>query len=153
MKILLVVLITLFATGANAGPIGEAGSTVDAHARDATQASAHDTVPVDTLTGQVGSIGEEYGNIETTIEQNHLDALGISTGDLFIVTHGDQSVTVLLGKTYEDVERGEWISFLNWEGKLRLARSFANAADTLGAMPGDEIILSRAPVPVESMPD
>lgn len=143
MKILLVVFITLLTTGVNAGPIGEAGATVD----------AHEPVPVDTLTGQVGSIGEEYGNIETTIDQNHLDALGITTGDHFIVTHRDQSVTVLLGKTYEDVERGEWISFLNWEGKLRLARSFANAAEALDATPGDEIVLSRVTVPDESMPD
>jgi hypothetical protein len=123
--------------------------SIGASAETGQQANTANTdieviAPADTLTGQVASIAAEYGNIETTFDQRHLDALGIAMGNDFIVTRGETSVTVRLGKTYEDVERGEWIALVNWEGKLRLARSFANAAETLGASAGDDLVLAPA---------
>ena len=93
--------------------------------------------------GEISTIGEEYGNLETSLDQDDLDTLELTTGDTFTLSHGENSVTVTLGKTYEDVEKGEWISFLNWEDKLRIARSFENAAETLGAKAGDAITITR----------
>ena len=95
------------------------------------------------VTGTIESVAEEFGNLETSLTDEELEPLSLKVGDHFSVTHGDQTVPVYYGKTYEDVEKGKWISFLNWEKKLRLARSFANAAETLDAKVGDEITVSK----------
>ena len=100
-------------------------------------------VLAESVTGKIESVAAEYGNLETSLTQDDLDSLAIKVGDHFTVTHGTQTITVYLGKTYEDVKKGEWISFANWEKKLRIARSFANAAETLGAKVGDEVTIEK----------
>ncbi len=97
----------------------------------------------DAADGSIATVAAEFGNIETTLTQEDLDRLEIRVGDDFQLTHKDTTVTVRLGRTYEDVERGEWIAFINWEDKLRVARSFANAAETLGAEDGDPLTIAR----------
>ena len=107
--------------------------------------SCSSVLPVpDAVSGKIEIIGEEYGNIDTTLTQTDLDKLDLKVGDDFALTHNTTTVTVHLGKTYEDVEKGEWVSFLNWEDKLRLARSFANASETLKAEVGDDITIRKA---------
>ena len=96
-----------------------------------------------TAKGTIENIGPEYGNLETSFSQDDLDHLDIQIGDKFNLTHGATTVTVHLGTTYEDVEKGEWISFLNWEKKLRIARSFANAEKTLEAKAADGLTISK----------
>ena len=91
------------------------------------------------VTGTIESVGSEYGNLETSLSHEDIEALSLEVGDHFTVAHDGQTIRVYFGRTYEDVEKGEWISFLNWEKKLRIARSFANAAKTLGAKAGDEL--------------
>ncbi len=93
--------------------------------------------------GTIEVIGDEYGNLETSITQADLDSLALVLGDNFTMTFGKTSVSIHLGKTYEDVENGEWISFINWEKKLRIARNLANAAETLNAKAGDSFSINK----------
>ena len=93
--------------------------------------------------GTIEAIGDEYGNLETSITQVDLDSLALVVGDNFTLTFGQTSVSVHLGKTYEDVELGMWISFVNWEKKLRIARNTANAAETLNAKVGDVFSITK----------
>ena len=95
------------------------------------------------ITGTIESIAAEYGNLETSLSHEDIETLSLEIGDHFTVAHGDQMITVYFGKTYEDVKKGEWISFLNWEKKLRIAKSFANAAETLDAKAGDDLTISK----------
>ena len=92
--------------------------------------------------GKIEKITREYGNIETTLTQQDLDQLDLQTGDDFQLTHKATLIIVHLGETYGDVEQGAWISFINWEGKLRIARNSANAAETLDAAEGDDLTIS-----------
>jgi len=93
--------------------------------------------------GTIEAIGDEFGNLETSITQADLDSLALVVGDNFTLTFGKTTVSVHLGKTYGDVENGEWISFVNWEKKLRLARNLANAAETLNAKVGDAFSIKK----------
>ena len=93
--------------------------------------------PSASTTGTIEAISEEYGNLETSITQADLDNLALRVGDNFTLNHGEESVSVYLGKTYEDVAKGEWVSFVNWEKKLRIAMNLANAAETLNIKAGD----------------
>ena len=93
--------------------------------------------------GTIEAIGDEFGNLETSISQTDLDSLALVVGDNFTLTFGKTTVSVHLGKTYGDVENGEWISFVNWEKKLRLARNLANAAETLNAKVGDAFSIKK----------
>ena len=92
--------------------------------------------------GKIEKIAGEYGNIETTLTQQDLDRLDLQTGDDFQLMHKEVLIIVHLGETYGDVEQGFWISFINWEGKLRIARNAANAAETLDAAEGDDLTIS-----------
>ena len=98
------------------------------------------------VTGTIESVGSEYGNLETSLSHEDIKPLSLEVGDHFTVAHDGQTIRVYFGKTYEDVEKGEWISFLNWEKKLRIAKSFANAAETLDAKAGDYLTISKIAV-------
>ena len=98
------------------------------------------------VTGTIESVAAEYGNLETSLSYEDIETLSLEIGDHFTVAHGGQRITVYFGKTYEDVQKGEWISFLNWEKKLRIAKSFANAAETLDAKAGDYLTISKIAV-------
>tara|TARA_B100000579_G_C22489183_1_gene691596 strand:+ start:89 stop:451 length:363 start_codon:yes stop_codon:yes gene_type:complete len=97
----------------------------------------------ESTSGTVESISSEYGNLETSITSNVMDSLGIKVNDQFIINYGGEKITIYFGKTYSDVESGDWISFINWENKLRIARNHKNAAEALGAKVGDSFTISN----------
>jgi len=94
------------------------------------------------VSGEVAVVSEEYGNLDTNIMQKPFEATGVKQGDFFTATVGDKSARVLYGKTYSDVKKGEWIAFITDYGNLRIARSFASAAEGLSASQGDPITVS-----------
>jgi S-adenosylmethionine hydrolase len=100
-------------------------------------------VRADELKGTIVGISEDFGNLDTSFSQANVDTLGIELGSEYTLLHQDTSVTVTLGSTYSDVAEGEWISFLDDLGKLRIARNFENAAATLDAKVGDAIAIAR----------
>jgi len=97
------------------------------------------------LTGEVAAVSEEYGNVETNIMQKPFEALGIRQGDKFEVAVGNQSAIVHYGKTYSDVEKGEWVGFITDYGNLRIAISYGSAADGLNASLGNVIKVKALP--------
>ena len=51
-------------------------------------------------------------------------------------------VTVLLGSSYDDVGRGEWVGIMRAEGVLMVARNLADACKTIGCQVGDRVQIS-----------
>ena len=101
------------------------------------------SVGAESTSGTVESISTEYGNLETSITLETLGSLGIKVNDHFVMDYKDTKIPVYFGKTYSDVESGEWVSFINWENKLRIARNQKNAAETLSAEVGNTFKISK----------
>ena len=97
--------------------------------------------------GQINSLSEGFGNLDTDLLESDLDKLGITQGSSFGLTHKETTVNVLMGTTYSDVPRGEWVALLNRDGTLRIARNLENAGETLGAKAGDRLFIK--PIPQE----
>jgi pimeloyl-ACP methyl ester carboxylesterase len=89
--------------------------------------------------GSVTEVTSDFGNINTDFIIADLEKIGIDRRDTFTVKSGSNSVSVVLGTDYGDVSRGEWVAFISWEGMLRIARNFDNAAEGLGCKTGDSI--------------
>lgn len=120
----------------NSGSVGGSETTAVAPVSTAL-------LTTDSARGQITEVGAEYGNLETSLVATDLLHIGLAKGDTFTAVCNKNEVSVYLGDTYEDVAEGEWIAFLNWEGKLRLARNLKNASETLSAKAGDVVTISR----------
>lgn len=92
--------------------------------------------------GLVTEVTSDFGNINTDLIMTDLEKIGIDRRDTFMVRSGDKSVSVVLGTDYGDVPRGEWVAFISWEGMLRIARNFDNAAEGLGCKTGDSLTIT-----------
>ncbi|SVA82208.1 uncharacterized protein METZ01_LOCUS135062 [marine metagenome] len=92
--------------------------------------------------GSITEVSSDFGNINTNIIMKDLEILGIDRRDSFNIMCGNKTVKVVFGTTYSDVPRGEWIGFISWEGILRIARNFENAAQALGCKTGDRVLIT-----------
>ncbi len=119
------------------GISGCAVSTGGAAANDVEE------VAVQRLTGTITEVGREFGNLDSDIPESAINAAGISKGDRVRFECNGRTFDVTVGTTYADVARGEWIAFINWDSKLRFARSFANAAETSGCKKDDLISVTQ----------
>ena len=97
------------------------------------------------LEGKIKEVGNEYGNLDTDIAESLVEAYGLRQGDKFLFSCNDKSFTATLASDYGDVPRGDWLGLVNWEENLRLARSFANAAETSGCGVSDVVTISPVP--------
>ncbi len=95
--------------------------------------------------GSITEVSSDFGNINTDIIMKDLEILGIDRRDSFNVIYGNKTVGVLFGTTYSDVPRGKWVGFISWEGVLRIARNFENAAQALGCKTGDRVLITAVP--------
>ena len=86
-------------------------------------------------------ISEEYLNINTDLSQERLTAVGITAGTSFAATYEGRTVQALLGTSYSDVERGEWIAQIEEDGNMQLAISFGHAAMELDCSVGDTLLV------------
>ncbi len=93
-------------------------------------------------TGNITRTRPLYGNIYTNFVPSDLEALDITLGDTFSLTHGTTTVEVTFAKAYSDVPLGEWVAFIDPEGHVQISRNYANATDTFGAKTGDTLTLS-----------
>ena len=84
-----------------------------------------------------------YGNVDTEFTPADLEKLGIAKGEIFTVGFGDKKYKVLLGTTFKDVPKGEWIAFFKEDGLLKIARNFDSAVDLLGCKEGDKIFINQ----------
>ena len=101
------------------------------------------TLTAESASGRIVEVGAEYGNLETSLVAADLIHLGLAKGKTFTAVCNGNEISVVLGDTYSDVPEGDWIAFINWEGKLRLARNLRNASEALSATVGDAVTISR----------
>ena len=47
-----------------------------------------------------------------------------------------------MATTYSDVDKGDWVAFINWDDKLRVAISFGNAAEVLACKADDPVTVA-----------
>ena len=83
-----------------------------------------------------------YGNIYTSFVAGDLSRLDITLGDTFNLTHGKQTVNATFATTYNGVPLGEWVAFIDPEGRVQISRNYANATATFGALKGDVLLIS-----------
>ena len=86
-------------------------------------------------------ISEEYANVNTDLTQERLATIGITHGTRLNVTYRRHDVEALLGSSYSDVERGDWIAQIEEDGTMQLAISFGHAAIELGCNVGDTLFV------------
>jgi S-adenosylmethionine hydrolase len=96
-----------------------------------------------TITGHIRNIAPEYGNLNTSFTQADLDQLGLVSTDQFLIQADHRQISVTLGTQYADVARGQWIGFIDWEGFLRIAVHYGNAAEQLTVHQHSQLQLSR----------
>jgi S-adenosylmethionine hydrolase len=96
-----------------------------------------------TITGHIRNIAPEYGNLNTSFTQADLDQLGLVSTDQFLIHTDNRQIRITLGQQYADVPRGQWIGFIDWEGFLRIAIHYGNAAEQLTVHQHSQLQLSR----------
>lgn len=97
----------------------------------------------DGLYSKITRVHPKYGNLDTEIIPADFQKLNIKKGDTFIVQFGGKKVRVLLGLTFGDVPRGEWIAFFKEDGLLKIARNFDSAVKILGCKEGDTVFIAK----------
>jgi uncharacterized damage-inducible protein DinB len=95
--------------------------------------------------GAVTRVELPFGNLDTSIVESDVMSIGIAPGDSFQVRCRDKTVDIKLGSSFEDVPVGEWVAVFSLQGSLRIARSFASAAEASGCKPGDTVFVSKRP--------
>ena len=86
-----------------------------------------------------------FGNLDTSIIDSDARSIGIATGDTFQMRCRDKTFDVVLGKTFGDVPRGEWVAFFSMQETLKIARNSASAAEASGCKAGDRVFISKRP--------
>ncbi len=94
------------------------------------------------LRGTIAEVGGEYGNLDSTVPKASVEAAGISAGSTFDFTCNGTTVQVKMATTYSDVDKGDWVAFINWDDKLRVAISFGNAAEVLACKADDPVTVA-----------
>jgi hypothetical protein len=95
--------------------------------------------------GSVAAVELPFGNLDTSLREPDLRSLEIGFGDHFQLRCREKTFDILLGRNFRDVPRGDWVAVYSPSGVLKIARSFANAAETSGCKAGDSLFLSKRP--------
>lgn len=95
--------------------------------------------------GKITLVDSDYGNLDTDITESLVKAAGLRQGEKFSFSCRGKSFTATFAAEYTDVPRGDWIGLVNWESNLRLARSFANAAESSGCGLNDVVTIRTVP--------
>jgi len=86
---------------------------------------------------KVVRISQEYANINTNLTLPDLEKHGITHGSRFNIRFKDHTMQTLLGKTYSDVPKKDWVALIEEDGTLQIAVSFGHAATDIGCKKGD----------------
>ena len=97
------------------------------------------------LAAVVVRISEEYANINTDLSAESLTTAGITQTTVFTATFKGRQITALLGSSYSDVNRGDWIAQIEDDGNMQLAISFGHAATELNCSVGDTLFVHPPP--------
>ncbi len=88
-------------------------------------------------------IVDRFGNIETNVRRDAVDALGLEDGARIEVRLQLDRYFALLAGTFADAPAGELILYEDAYGLMSLAISQGDAARLTGVRPGDELRLAR----------
>jgi S-adenosylmethionine hydrolase len=92
---------------------------------------------------RITRVHPKYGNLDTEFTPSDAEKIGLKKGEPFTVRFGDKQYKVLLGATFGDVAKGEWVAFFQQDGLLKIARNLESAAALLGCKTGDMIFITR----------
>jgi pimeloyl-ACP methyl ester carboxylesterase len=92
-------------------------------------------------TGRVAKVNPFYGNLTLDLIASDLQKLGIQPRTRFKLTLGGQTVDILHGSDFSDVARGEWVAFIDAEGKVFVSKNWESAARATGVSAGDAVIV------------
>ena len=90
-------------------------------------------------------IARMTSSLDTEFVPEDFSRLGIEKGERFLFSYEGFTSEPFYGTTYSDVEKGDWIAFHLATGYLRIARNFANAAESVGCTAGDTVRISKKP--------
>ena len=94
----------------------------------------------DRVTARVVTI-DGFGNAALDLAAHHLPRTGLRPGGELTVEAGGVRRAALFARTFAEVSPGELILYEDSWGQLALALNRDSAADALGLVPGDEVIL------------
>ena len=95
------------------------------------------------FTARITEISAIYGNAFLNAQPADFAAAGIEPKTHFQLTARGQTYRVFYGGDFNDVPRGDWVTFPNADGFFWLSRNWENAAGSAGLKLGDTIALRR----------
>jgi S-adenosylmethionine hydrolase len=81
----------------------------------------------------------------TDLSAESVTTAGITQTTVFTATFKGRQITALLGSSYSDVNRGDWIAQIEDDGNMQLAISFGHAATELNCSVGDTLFVHPPP--------
>ncbi len=84
---------------------------------------------------------DRYGNAALDVGDGDLPETGLRMGHPIVVEHEDRSHDGVFALTFADVPPGTLILYQDAYRKLALALNRGSAAETLGLVPGDQVVL------------
>jgi S-adenosylmethionine hydrolase len=95
--------------------------------------------------GRVTRVELPFGNLDTSFVKSDLGSMGITAGESFQMRCGGKAFDIVMGSSFGDAPRGEWVAFFPAQGPLKIARNFASAAEASGCKAGDPVFISKRP--------
>lgn len=86
---------------------------------------------------------DRFGNVQTTVTPEDLDAAGIAVGDQIEVTTAGETHPMRYSRAFADVPREHLLSYVDSAGLLAIAVNGGNAASRLRLLPGDALTINR----------
>jgi S-adenosylmethionine hydrolase len=86
---------------------------------------------------------DRFGNVATNVRREHVDALGLTSGDRVEIRLTLDRYYALVAETFADAQPGELILYEDSYGFVTLAISRGNAARLTGVGAGDELRIAR----------
>lgn len=88
---------------------------------------------------------DRFGNLITNIQSGMVEEAGISKGQGLNMTVGNRTIAAKYVSSYGDVPLRDWLTLVNSNGVLEIARNMENAAKTIGASAGSEVMMQSRP--------
>ena len=88
---------------------------------------------------------DHFGNLALDLGRDHLERVGVAVGDPVELRVGGRTHRLVFAETFASVPAGDLILHEDSFGSLAVAVNLGRAADRLGAGPGDQAELAKAP--------
>ncbi|MDX6483598.1 MAG: hypothetical protein QOK32_159 [Gaiellaceae bacterium] len=82
---------------------------------------------------------DHFGNVQLNVSREHLDSVGVVPGRRVELDLGGDRYYAVAARTFADARRGDLVLYEDSYSNVSIAISNGNAADLLGARPGQEL--------------